>query len=231
MPKSQNPLIRKSKPERLGQMSESSWDSVAEIISKMLTKKLDGLQTVQVVTLYTTGMKTSGVLALLDKLLQDVSAFGILEGSWHYGAATDENLSPTQSVQMRMVMWNSELSAVSEFCHLYSSMVEVSHDYILRAATGRDTTVAQAIEWIARYAKSPMANYEGQCDPDSGFKLRPNALQLEYDDLYKVPCYRWRMRRKHLDDRTARARPATFMLGHRDGIRVKEAALNHPKWP
>ncbi|MGQ3210113.1 hypothetical protein [Shinella sp.] len=101
-----------------------------------------GLQTVQVVALHTSGMKDSGVLALLDKRVKEVSAFGIVERSLHYGEAMDENLSPAESVQMRIVMWNSELSAVAEFCDLYSSMAEVSHDYILRAATYRDAPVA-----------------------------------------------------------------------------------------
>ena len=183
----------------------------------------------QIVTLYTSGMKHYGVFALLDKLMKEVSAFGILESSLHYGEAMDENLSPAESEQMRIVMWNSESSAVAEFCDLYSGMVEVSHDHILRAATCRSTPVEQAVKWIAQYAKSPIANYE--CDAEPIVQVRPMIGQLEQDDLYKAPCYRWRMRRKHLDYRTGYRRLDNFILAHGGGIRVKEAALNHPQWP
>lgn len=222
-------LPQKSKSKRLGKMSGKLLDCAAEVISDVLTRRLSGLQTVQTVTLYTSGMNHSGVFELLDKLLKEVSAFGILEGSLHYGEAMDEHFSPAESEQMRVVMWNSEPSAVAEFCDLYSGMVEVSHDHILCAATCRSTPVEQAVKWIAHYAKSPIANYE--CDPEPIVQVRPITAQLEQDDLYKAPCYRWRMRRKHLDYRTGYKRLDNFILAHGGGIGVKEAALNHPQWP
>ena len=226
-----NPPIQKLKSMRLGKMSSKSWDLAGLVISDVLTQKLSGLQAVQVVTLYTSGMKGAGVLALLDKLVKDVSVFGILERSLHYGEATDEYISPAESEQMRLVIWNAELSAVAEFCDLYSGMVELSNDYILRAATCRDASVSQAIEWIARYAKSPIANYEGECEQDCASERPPIAVQLTHDDLYKVPCYRWRIRRKHLDDRSARVRIASLIVALGSGVSAKAAAFNHPQWP
>lgn len=229
MKQTEDRLPQKSKSKRLGKMSSKSLECAAEIISDVLTRRLSGLQTVQTVTLYTSGMRHYGVFALLDRLVKEVSAFGILESSLHYGEAMDEDFSPAESEQMRVVMWNSEPSAIAEFCDLYSGMVEVSHDDILWAATYRSLPVEQAVKWIAHYAKSPIANYE--CDPEPIVQVRPITAQLEQDDLYKAPCYRWRVRRKHLDRRTGYRRLDNIMLAHGCGIRVKEEALNHPQWP
>lgn len=227
----QNPSHRKSKPKRLGKMSSKSWDRAAQVIADILTENLTDLQTVQVVTLITSGMKTAGVMALLHKLIKEYSAFGIHEYAFHLGDAVDEDLSPTGYEHMRLVIWNADMSGIAEFCDLYNGMVDMSHDCLLHVATYRDVPVSLAVEWIVQYAKSPISNYEGEGDPDLAFEFRPTTVRLEEDDLYKVPCYRWRFLRKYLDDRSARKRLADFIMAHGEGEHFKQAVINHPHWP
>ncbi|MBX9459544.1 MAG: hypothetical protein KL863_27885 [Rhizobium sp.] len=222
---------RKSKAKRLGKMSSKAWDRAEQIIRDVLKEKLSGLQTVQVVTLLTSGMKNDGVLALLHRLVKDFNAFGIREYAVHLGEALDENLLPTDYEHMRLVIWNADTSSVAEFCNLYTGVVDVLHDGLLHAAGHRNVPVTEAIDWIVQYAKSPISNYEGEGDPDLAFEFRPTTVRLEKDDLYKVPCYRWSFRRKYLDYHSSRKRLADFIMVHGNGISVKEAVINHPKWP
>lgn len=227
----QNSLQRKSKPKRLGKMSSKSWDRAAQTISDVLAERLSGFQNVQVLTLDSSSVNCAGVLALLDRFVKGVSAFGIHELSAHYGEATDEDLYPQFQNHMRLIVWSEDPDSVSEFCAVYAALVGDPDDRLFNLPVCRTLPVTQAIDWISEYARSPLSNYEGDCDPEIRHESKPASAHYGMDDIYIKPCYRWREKRQDLGWRTARKRLGDFILACGEGERVKELAITHPLWP
>jgi hypothetical protein len=227
----QNPPQRKSKPKRLGKMSRRSWDRAAQIISDVLADRFSVFQTVQVLTLNSSSVNCAGVLDLLSKFVKGVSAFGIHELSAHYGEATDEDLYPQFQNHMRLIVWSEDPDSVVEFCAVFAALIGDPDDRLFNLPVCRTLPVTQAIDWISEYARSPVSNYEGDCDPEIRYESKPASARYGMDDIYKSPCYRWGEKRSELDRRTAQKRLGDFILAHGEGAAIKDVSLQHPRWP
>lgn len=222
--------MRKSNSKRLGKMSKASMGRATRAISDILAEYLSDAGTVQVVTLDITSLNVDGVLVLLNELAPEANAFGIHELAAHYGEASDEDFFPMLKEHIRLIVWSARRDAVVNFCHLYAALVGDRGDRLFKPSACNQLSVDQAVNWLSEYAGSPISNYEGECDPEFRHAPRPASARHGIDDLYKVPCYRWREKRKNLDWRLAKRPFDDFILVSGEGEHVKRALVTHPQW-
>lgn len=143
----------------------------------------------------------------------------------------DEDLHPEFLNYMRLIVWSENPDAVSEFSAVYAALVGTPNDWIFNLPVCRTLLLTQAIDWVSEYARSPLSNYEGDCDPEIRHESKPGSAHYRVDDIYIKPCYRWREKRQELGWRTARKTLSDFILACGEGERVKELVITHPFWP
>jgi hypothetical protein len=167
-----------------------------------------------------------------------INVFGIHELAFHYGEAMQQmyfpicakgkNLIPLHKEHMRLIVWSKQCHAMDGFCELFKKMVTHGDDPLINKCTCKEVSLEKAVDWIGKYAQSPVCGYEGEHRLGTAHRRRPPSSRKYIDDLYKVPCYRWRM--KERDVLVTEQPLSSYLLACGHGVLVKEIVTSHSQW-